>query len=508
MREGEPVPNTHRGVQSFRSRPPLDPDLVPAQHRGVERGPEAYIVIDGPGHDATRLALREGITSFGRLPANDVILLGDLVSRHHARITFFEGQATLQDLNSHNGSWVNGERTKCRVLEPGDSVRVGNFRISFHRGPMPSPPDETTAGEEGGARADLPAEDDPEGAAALLRELEGARRGAPSPTRAVHFLYRATLALARSADERAYGDELLELALEHIPADDAGWLRRCGQGVEWVARRGPQGALPLPKAPHPAAAWALEHSFAVRAPSGDPRFSPCGAVVVSPVEGPGAGVLVLERPSAFGAEDLHRLVALARLMGEGLGDLRRRRYGPQAIPSAARPAVVALFDLHGLASMAPEAPEATFALLGALHRSVRARAEAAGGRALPLNGHRALLVLEQGGAKEALEAALALRAEVDAALADFPSLGPRRLRGALASGPVLFGVPEGGTAAAFGPPTAAALRMVDAAGPGRLLVDEATATSAGGGFELRRVGSAPRPGLQPSAIYELAASGP
>ena len=95
---------------------------------------QAYIVIHGPGHDGTTLPLREGITSFGRLPSNDVILLGDLVSRHHSRITFFEGRATLQDLGSHNGSWVNGERVTSRVLKEGDVARVGNFRVAFHVG--------------------------------------------------------------------------------------------------------------------------------------------------------------------------------------------------------------------------------------------------------------------------------------------------------------------------------------------------------------------------------------
>lgn len=94
----------------------------------------AFIVIDGPGHNNTRIALREGITSFGRLPSNDVILLGDLVSRNHARIIFFDGKASVQDLGSHNGSWVNDEKISTRALQPGDVVRVGNFRISFLRG--------------------------------------------------------------------------------------------------------------------------------------------------------------------------------------------------------------------------------------------------------------------------------------------------------------------------------------------------------------------------------------
>jgi class 3 adenylate cyclase len=97
----------------------------------------AYVVITGPGHQGTRLPLREGITSFGRLPSNDVLLLGDLVSRHHARIIFFDGRASLQDLGSHNGSFVNGEQVTTRALSDGDTLRVGNFQLDFHVGEVP-----------------------------------------------------------------------------------------------------------------------------------------------------------------------------------------------------------------------------------------------------------------------------------------------------------------------------------------------------------------------------------
>ncbi len=99
----------------------------------------AFIIINGPGHNDTRIALREGITSFGRLPSNDVILLGDLVSRNHARIIFFDGKASVQDLGSHNGSWVNEDKITTRALQPSDVVRIGNFRITFLRG-LPGDP--------------------------------------------------------------------------------------------------------------------------------------------------------------------------------------------------------------------------------------------------------------------------------------------------------------------------------------------------------------------------------
>jgi class 3 adenylate cyclase/pSer/pThr/pTyr-binding forkhead associated (FHA) protein len=104
----------------------------------------AYVVITGPGHQGTRLPLREGITSFGRLPSNDVLLLGDLVSRHHARIIFFDGRASLQDLGSHNGSFVNEEQVTTRALNDGDALRIGNFRLDFCVGEIPADEVEAT----------------------------------------------------------------------------------------------------------------------------------------------------------------------------------------------------------------------------------------------------------------------------------------------------------------------------------------------------------------------------
>ena len=92
---------------------------------------KAFVVIDGPGYQGTRLPIREGITSLGRLPSNDVILLDDLVSRKHARILYFNGQLAVQDMNSHNGCWVNGEKVSKQAVSHRDLLRVGNFFLTF-----------------------------------------------------------------------------------------------------------------------------------------------------------------------------------------------------------------------------------------------------------------------------------------------------------------------------------------------------------------------------------------
>jgi hypothetical protein len=61
----------------------------------------------------------------GRHRSCDVVLSSDAVSRRHARIFFRDGGWILQDLESTNGTRVNGVRVgRCR-LAPGDRIRLG-----------------------------------------------------------------------------------------------------------------------------------------------------------------------------------------------------------------------------------------------------------------------------------------------------------------------------------------------------------------------------------------------
>lgn len=62
----------------------------------------------------------------GRGPANDLIVLDDASSTRHARVWVNDGRAWVADMDSRNGTWVNGERIGAPVpLVPGDEVRIG-----------------------------------------------------------------------------------------------------------------------------------------------------------------------------------------------------------------------------------------------------------------------------------------------------------------------------------------------------------------------------------------------
>ena len=61
----------------------------------------------------------------GRSSELDIVLVEDMVSRKHAKITLAGGKITIEDLGSTNGTFVNGEKVKSSRLKEGDRILVG-----------------------------------------------------------------------------------------------------------------------------------------------------------------------------------------------------------------------------------------------------------------------------------------------------------------------------------------------------------------------------------------------
>src|SRR6266542_738156 len=68
----------------------------------------------------------------GRDEQNDVVLDDPRVSRKHAEIRLRLGRYTLYDLQSTNGTWVNGKRIAEVVLNDGDHISVAGLELVFH----------------------------------------------------------------------------------------------------------------------------------------------------------------------------------------------------------------------------------------------------------------------------------------------------------------------------------------------------------------------------------------
>lgn len=100
---------------------------------GLGRGKKArrsvrLVVRRSPSlEDGAEFPLNSAPVTVGRGGQNDLVLTGDeFASARHARIEVRGDGAWVQDLESTNGTFVNGARvTTARLLAPGDIVRIG-----------------------------------------------------------------------------------------------------------------------------------------------------------------------------------------------------------------------------------------------------------------------------------------------------------------------------------------------------------------------------------------------
>ena len=114
----------------------------------MSTGPQQFKLL----YRGSTVWLPPGDLFVGRSCSCHVVLEDPLVSRRHAQLTVTTRHATIQDLNSINGVFVNGERLaeEPLVLRPGDRVQIGNEEFEFGVGPRDSghdfPAHETVSG--------------------------------------------------------------------------------------------------------------------------------------------------------------------------------------------------------------------------------------------------------------------------------------------------------------------------------------------------------------------------
>lgn len=79
--------------------------------------------------------LDEPVVSIGRLPENTISIANMGVSRRHVKIEEDTDHSyVLSDLNSLNGTYVNGKRIKKVVLQSGDKISIGKYSILYEEG--------------------------------------------------------------------------------------------------------------------------------------------------------------------------------------------------------------------------------------------------------------------------------------------------------------------------------------------------------------------------------------
>jgi len=100
------------------------------EHKQEESGmPKLIVSIDGVVIKEVHLAKER--TTLGRRPYNDVVIDNLAVSGEHAAVQVTEGEVVLEDLDSTNGTFVNGKAIRRQALQHGDTIEVGKYKIQF-----------------------------------------------------------------------------------------------------------------------------------------------------------------------------------------------------------------------------------------------------------------------------------------------------------------------------------------------------------------------------------------
>lgn len=146
------------------------------------------LILSMDGLVLKEMPLEKERTTIGRKPHNDIQIDNLAISGEHAAIVTILNDAFLEDLNSTNGTYVNGQPVKKHVLQNNDVVELGKYRIKFvaDQAGAQSEQDEavvfgsTTAGVSGEAPAPggLPAANAaPVGSIGMIQILSGTHAG-------------------------------------------------------------------------------------------------------------------------------------------------------------------------------------------------------------------------------------------------------------------------------------------------------------------------------------------
>ncbi len=91
--------------------------------------PKMIVSIDGVV--IKEVQLTKDRTTLGRRPYNDIVIDNLAVSGEHAVLQLTDNEVFLEDLNSTNGTYVNGKAVKKQLLQNNDTVEIGKYKIKF-----------------------------------------------------------------------------------------------------------------------------------------------------------------------------------------------------------------------------------------------------------------------------------------------------------------------------------------------------------------------------------------
>lgn len=89
------------------------------------------LILSMDGLVLKEMVLEKERTTIGRKPHNDIQIDNLAISGDHAAIVTILNDAFLEDMNSTNGTYVNGQPVKKHVLQSNDVIELGKYRLKY-----------------------------------------------------------------------------------------------------------------------------------------------------------------------------------------------------------------------------------------------------------------------------------------------------------------------------------------------------------------------------------------
>ncbi len=102
-----------------------NPDVI---RKDAGNRDKAYLIVIA-GSSVGEMHKISDETTLGRSGSADIRLVDDGVSRIHCRVARKKDQLVVEDLESRNGTYCNGQKIRLQVLEDGDKIQVGRTTI-------------------------------------------------------------------------------------------------------------------------------------------------------------------------------------------------------------------------------------------------------------------------------------------------------------------------------------------------------------------------------------------
>ena len=89
------------------------------------------LVVSLDGVVIKEVQITKDKTTLGRRPYNDIVIDNLAVSGEHAVLQMLGADVFIEDLNSTNGTYINGKAIKKQLLVHNDTVEIGKYKIKF-----------------------------------------------------------------------------------------------------------------------------------------------------------------------------------------------------------------------------------------------------------------------------------------------------------------------------------------------------------------------------------------